>query len=424
MKKKSLFVGLLVVAVMAGYTTPASAWDPVPDAAGCPPTTVWDPVEEAYVPYNWANTIVRTPGIALSEYSDVPWAPAPVVFRNVTQYPYDFCGYFDIIFCSLGPVAAVIPDVGTFAFLVQCLTADLNGPLDLEAELPVTGNGIPDGQYELGIVAAVLNDLGHPLNAAATAGFQEYFVNIKNLIMEALYVYSMKSDDKDVRGILYAAAPYLVSPLAGVLSALAVMGDDTTNEALDAVIGLLSAIGLEPPEGGIGSLGTPVPELGPNGDVDGGGASNMAEYLYYVVQEGYSLEAFLDAVFDPLQEPPVPTVIITGPVPSGKPVGIGTNVTLSATVNNTTAISYQWFKGAALLTDQTGSALQLSNVQVADSGVYKVEVTVNAKATEVISATYTLTVIDIQLPVGGTVGLVMLAGACAMAGVAGLRRRK
>ena len=56
-------------------------------------------------------------------------------------------------------MTSLAAEVADFAFLVQCLNMDINGPLDLEAEIPVTGNGIPDASYELGILAAVLNDL-------------------------------------------------------------------------------------------------------------------------------------------------------------------------------------------------------------------------------------------------------------------------
>ncbi|HRZ83476.1 MAG TPA: hypothetical protein P5069_13550, partial [Candidatus Hydrogenedentes bacterium] len=197
---------------------------------------------------------------------------------------YDFCGILDTVFCSTAPLASLAPEVGDFAFLIQCLNADINGPLDPEADIPVTPNGIPDGQYELGLLARVLNTPANQYHAAALTAFQGNVVAIKALVVEALANANLKADEKDIRGIVNMAAPHLVGALCSVLGGFSVLGDEQTNTALDELLGLLADIGVTPPAGGLVSITTSVPQLGPDGDADGDGASNRKEYNYFKSQ--------------------------------------------------------------------------------------------------------------------------------------------
>lgn len=394
MKKKSLLIGLLVVAMssmaFAQYT-------PVPDLAAC---------TGAVLPF------APMPAFAVLP----PATPTDPVDFTPADGNYAFCEYADTIFCSLSPLTGLAAEVADFAFLVQCLNMDLNGPIDLVAEIPITPNGIPDASYELGILAQVLNDPTEPLHAAALAGFHEYYQNIKNLVVQALTT-------AGYIGLVPMVAPHLIASLTGILAADATMGDPLTNAALDELLGLLAQLGLEPPAGGIASLGTAVPALGPDGDADGDGYTNRQEYNYFVGNLQYPAPDYVAAALDPLQV--LPAVLkITGP--TGR-VPLGADVTISVEVLVGTAVNYQWYKDGALLDGETGSAVSLLNAQVADSGVYRVDVNVDdgaGKAVQLYSASYTLTVSEFSVPVGGAFGLVMLAGACAMAGVAGLRRRK
>ncbi|HOM48858.1 MAG TPA: hypothetical protein PK491_10105, partial [Candidatus Hydrogenedentes bacterium] len=245
---------LLVLAMLAA--SPAfSGWTPVPEMELCPATVDEDG------PVNWpkVNTMSGLPKIHNDEVTKNPWVAKPATFPDVAKEPYDFCGIFDVIYCSLGPAGSMSEDILNFANLVQCMFADINGPVDPDADIPVTPNGVLDS-YELAIIAAILNDVNHPLNAAVTASFQGYFYEIKNLVMEALFLAKLKGD-KDLRGTLFGLAPYLGGSLVSVLAGFAVMGDPVTDSALDALLGLLAQIGLAPPENGIASLGTPVPAL-------------------------------------------------------------------------------------------------------------------------------------------------------------------
>ncbi len=400
MKKTSLLIGLLVVA-MSGM---AIAHEPVPDLESCP-----DTADNYGNPVNW--TFAPLPLFNIYELgSTVNFAPI--------EGQVDFCAYTDIVFCSLIPVGDVEEEVMDFANLVQCLTMDINGPINLEAEIPVTPNGMLDAAYELGILAELYNQG----DAEVIAAYQANFQAVKDLIVDALAVAEMKSD-KDLRGIVQSAAPYLVGALSSVLAGFTTLDDPQTNAALDQLLLLLADIGLTPPEGGIAAITTGLAYLGPDGDADDSGNSNRVEYNYFVNGQEYSPAEYVAAALDDQQEPP--SVLSISADPSGK-IPLGGNVTITVVVNPGmgTGVAYQWSKDGAPLLDETGSALSIVNAQVADSGVYSVVVDVDAKAVEQYTASYTLTVSEFAVPVGGAIGLVMLAGACAMAGVAGLRRRK
>ena len=401
MKKKSVLIGLLVVAMSS---VAFAEHTPVPDLASCPPTS-----DEYGTAIDWK--FVPLPGFSIFVLG------GPVNFAPI-EGQVDFCAYTDIVFCSLIPVGGVVPQVMEFANLVQCLTMDINGPIDLEAELPVTPNGMLDGAYELGILAAKYN----AGDAEVVAAYQDNFVAVKDLIVDALAVAELKSD-KDLRGIVQSAAPYLIGSLSSILAGFATLDDAQTNAALDQLLLLLADIGLTPPDGGIAAITTGLAYLGPEGDADDSGNSNRVEYNYFVNTLEYSPAEYVAAALDPSQEPP--SVLAITANPTGK-IALGGSVTISVAVNPGmgTAVAYQWSKDSTVLTDETGSALSITNAQVADSGVYSVVVDVDAKAVTQHTASYTLVVLEFVIPVGGALGLVVLVGACAMAGVAGLRRRK
>lgn len=406
MKKTSLVIGLLVVA-MSGMAV--AQHTPIPDLESCPPTS------DVYgSPIDWKLAPLPLFNIAV--------LGSPVNFTPI-EGQVDFCAYTDMIFCSLALIGSALPpetaeEILGFAGLVQCLAMDINGPIDLEAEIPVTPNGILDASYELGILAELYNQG----DVEVVTAYQDNFQAVKDLIVDALAVAELKSD-KDLRGIVQAAAPYLIGSLSSILAGFCTMDDVQTNSALDQLLLLLADIGLTPPEGGIASITTGLAYLGPDGDADGSGNSNRVEFNYFVNVMEYSPAEYVAAALDDQQEPP--SVLAISADPSGK-IPLGGNVTITVVVNPGmgTGVAYQWSKDGAPLVDETGSALSIVNAQVIDSGVYSVVVDVDAKAVTQHTASYTLTVSEFAVPVGGAIGLVVLAGACAMAGVAGLRRRK
>ena len=386
---KKMLVGLILAVALVG--APALAQhNPVPDAASCgavPLTPV--PV------FNLADPNYMAPPTS--------W-PAPG--------EYDFCGILDTIFCSLAPLSGAVPEVGEFGYLVQCLNADINGPIDAEAEIPVTANGIPDGQFELGLLARVLNTPSNPYHQAALTAFQGNTIAIKALVVEALVT-------ANYLGLVQLGAPQLVTALSSVLGGFAVLGDDQTNEALNELIALLEDVGLTPPPGGIASICTSVPQLGPEGDADGDGASNRKEYNYYKAQ---GPAATIDAQLDPNQTPPT-LAFITG---GGKyEVGATVNLRVVFVGMDGAGATFQWFKNGAPVADAVGSSLVFAPVTLADAGSYSCELNIPDKATVFLTDPTVLTVLpEGSLPVAGGMGLALLAGACALAGAVGIRRRK
>ena len=362
-----------------------------------------------------------------------PYAPLPTWFLPgpyddaIDTWPtggsYDFCATLDTLYCSLYQLGNLSQDilasVAPFAGLVQCLNADINGPIDPEAEIPVSANGVPDGQYELAVLAAALNDENNQYHGAALAAFQNNFFNIKVLIEEALANVPLKAD---LRGIVPAIAPHLPGALVYVLAGYATLDDPTTNDALDALLGLLSDIGITPPEGGIAAITDGIPQLGPLGDADSDGFTNKTEYDYFVGDQNYTPAQYVNAVFDPAQAPPdiFPRVSITGSsrvrIEEGDTLRLGTSVR-----NVTGTVNYRWFKNNEALTDQTGSSLVIPNVTAADAGSYTVQIDVPEKAIYVSDPV--IVQVFAQLPVAGGLGLALVAGACALAGIAGMRRK-
>jgi len=413
---KQLLVGLVTLAMLL-VAMPAMAAVPHTPVTDCTGLTL---------------PLTPIPAVAMTLYTGTPPNPVGDFFKTQpTSWPaagqYDFCGFLDTIYCFLGPVAGLLPEVGEFANLVQCINADINGPLNLDpaATLPITPNGIPDGQYELGLLAAVLNTPGNQYHTAATNAFKGNFVNIQDLVMQALFVTSLKADEKDVRGLLMAVAPHLVGALAGVLGAYCALGDTNTTTAMDTLLGLLADIGVAPPPGGIGSITTNVPQLGPLGDADGDGFNNRREYNWFKVLHPGDPAAVIAAQLDPAQTPPTdqPEVVVRG---AGR-FEVGSRVELKAVFMNTDGegATFQWFKNGVAIADATASSLLFLNTVQDDAGWYYVVASLPDKATELESAIVFITLVPVgSLPVAGGMGLALLAGACALAGAMGIRRRK
>ncbi len=393
-----------------------------------------------------ANAYSPVPGPDFAGCTDnpMPFTPRPVWTFNMTYetelnnpvtWPapggYDFCAYSDMIYCSLAALADMLEEIADFANLVQCRYMDINGPVNMEADIPVSPNGIPDAQYELGVLAFVLNTPGNAYHEEATAYFKENFMYMRELVLYALYVNSLKSDNKDLRPIVEnVMAPHLVSSLLCVLSGFAVLRDEETNLALDQLLLLLEDIGIAPPPGGIQAVTNGIPALGPLGDADGDGDSNREEYLYFVGEMGYDATQYVGAVFDPNQKLPVYDPLVELSAASGR-YAVGATIALSAEISNyyDEPEYIRWYKDGVLL---EGSALTLEvlNAQVEDSGVYRIEVGImvedggKALVADTIADSMTITVSDVPVPVAGVFGLTLLASACALAGVAGIRRRK
>jgi hypothetical protein len=325
---------------------------------------------------------------------------------------YDFCGMLDGTACSVNAISSMVSlgDMADLIPLLQCINADINGPVDTGAAIPVTGNGIPDGQFELGVVGEALSNSANPYNAEALAAFKTNFKIMKDTIAAALI-------GEGYWG-LTSMIPALTGSLGGVLSGYVMLGDPTTDLAIEQIFILLQGIGVTPPAAG--SL-VQVPELGPLGDADGDGANNRAEYMYY---KANGAAAVIAATFDAAQTPPVQTakVIVLG----GGIKQADTDLELTANALNCTPLTFQWSKDTTPIASASGSSFSIQGLQASDSGSYVCTITIDAKATvEINSAPVVVDVVPVgSVPIAGGLGLALLAGACALGGVGSIRRRK
>ena len=78
--------------------------------------------------------------------------------------------------------------------------------------------------------------------------------------------------------------------------------------------------------------------------------------------------------------------------PVAQTATVGDSVTFTATVTGVPTPTLQWFKGSSPLSGQTSASLTLSNVQLADSGSYKLVATNPSAPSGVASSTASLTV--------------------------------
>ena len=102
------------------------------------------------------------------------------------------------------------------------------------------------------------------------------------------------------------------------------------------------------------------------------------------------------------------TVISTRPSsilqPTNRSVAVGTNVTLTALVNNPTPTLFQWRKNGSDIFGATGMSYTLNNVQMTDAGTYAVSAYNSAG-----SATSTNAVLNVGITPGITVQPVSVA---------------
>ncbi len=215
----------------------------------------------------------------------------------------DFCGALDTCYCSAYALAGLAPEVANFANLVACFQADINGPVNPNAELPVAGNGMVDGQFELGVLAAVLNDPTFNVNGVTyddvVADFSANYAFLNNLIWEALRNASFKGEDKGIDGMIKLLTPYLPCGLAYVLAGYVTLGDRESIEAISILLNLLEDIGMEPPSPE--NLKYTPGIFGPTDDLDGDGYCNRLEYDTYF--DSGNPAAYVNAAIDPETHP-------------------------------------------------------------------------------------------------------------------------
>ncbi len=428
---KTALIGMSMLAVACIVCGPAFAvagvphspitHDDVAHTSGCANFTA---------PASWValGTPYGAPATASVAGSIPIFSLMPTLDNPVTSWPaagsYDFCAAFDSAACALGALSSVSTDVLAYQALFFCST-DINGPAPAPgAPVPVTANGIPDGEYELGLLAAILNDTGNSHNAEVTAAFQANYNYFRVLVNTALSQVPIGGTPTDARGLIVSiAGPYLHTALTMLLAGFATEGDSTTLAALDTLLLQLAAIGITPPPGGVASVTTGFAGLlGPDGDADQDTYSNRAEYNYFKTQ---GAAATIAAELNPNLFPPatVPRVIIMG----AGTAEVGSALELTAAALNCAAADYQWFKDGNPLAPETASSLIIPVLALTDAGSYVCRIHTVAKAPgDVIDSNpVVVNVVPAgSLPIAGGLGLALLAGACALGGVGSIRRRK
>ncbi len=412
---KKALIGISMLAMACLICGPAFAGD-VPHQ---PVTTCPNGASALTTPYGADATATVAGSIPI-------FSLLPNLDNPVTSWPtpgnWDFCAAFDTVACSLGALSSFSTDIIAYQSLFFCST-DINGPINTGGSgLPVTGNGIPDGNFELGLLAAIMNNTQNANCAAITDAYKANFNFFKVQITTALANVPLKGD---LRPLVPSLAPYLANGLTTILAAFATEGDATTVAALDELINQLGAIGLTPPAGGVAGNTTGFPTiLGPSGDADGDTYTNRAEYNYFKSQgSAVTIAAELDPAITP---PPNTAKVLIGGAGTGT-FQEGDNIELTAVVLNCEAADYQWSKNGSPIASASASSLSFTGATIADSGKYACRInTVEKGDKEIIdSNTVTIKVVPFgSLPVATGLGLALLAGACALGGVGSIRRRK
>jgi hypothetical protein len=417
MKKALIGIGMLALAcVVCG---PAFAGDvPHQPVTSCPNGST--PLMTAYGADATATVAGSLAIFALVDYANQTDYDLPVTSWPVAGN-WDFCAAFDTTACSLGALTSFSSDILTYQSLFFCST-DINGPVNTSGSgLPVTANGIPDGDFELGLLAAIMNDTANPNNAAVVNAFKGNFEFFKVLVTTALANVPVKAD---LRGLVPSLAPYLASGLTTILAGYATEGDLDTVAALDALINELGAIGVTPPAGGVAGNTTGYPAiLSPNGDADGDGFTNKQEYnVYKALGAAATIAAQLDGTPAclPLVIPAVVTLGGTGTYEEGATLEL-----IASAPNGMDVVGYEWFKDGIPL-GITTPKLVINILAPTHSGRYSCKIyTTDPCYPVIVSRPIYVTVVPLgTLPLTGGLGLALLAGACALGGVGGIRRRR
>ncbi|MFA7693175.1 MAG: hypothetical protein GX117_13730 [Candidatus Hydrogenedentes bacterium] len=359
--KLKLFVPILAVVFVIVPLQHTFAYDPVPgpNYAGC---------LDRPMPFSKLPVIDLATG---KENTPVKKWPVPG--------EYDFCAYMDTAYCSMEAITSLQPSLLEFVGLLQCLDGDMNGPVNLAEEIPMTPNGIPDGTAELAIVAAILNDPGHALYQETLEKFQHNVNEAKFILIQAyMHMPPLGSfPGGDMRATIRLLVPYLSGSLLSLMGAYGVLGDDDSLNMLDALLETLQSFlaNLPLPEGGVRAILQSVPALNHEGDANNDGFTNRQAYEYFVEHLGYSEYEY--SLFAVSPDYPIDLMQVDG----GGVFVFGSTMELTAVIDGLVAealdpYQYTWYKDGLPIPEATENMLILDNGSEADSGLYEVRVPV------------------------------------------------
>lgn len=277
------------------------------------------------------------------------------------------------------------------------------GPLSQDLPL-INGNGMLDGQYELAILASILNNPSHPLYEQTLAAFQQNFTVMKNMIQYKIW-------SQGYLGLVPSIAPHLIGSMSMLFAGFLVQGDEDTRAAIEE---LLAAVNIRPLPENFWPMTASVPQTNLLGDIDVDGFANRDEYRYYVDDLGYTPQQFIDYVMN------------TSLTIEGKGVYfIGSEILLRAVMKFGTPDSFYWEKDNEAL-GITTDVLSLLNAQISDSGFYEVIAShsIGEKTSSEMQTGIPVMVNDSQVPAAGIITLTGLVFAVTLLGARQLGGRK
>jgi len=210
---------------------------------------------------------------------------------------------------------------------LACAGCDINGPIVDDKPTP---NGMLDGEFELGVVAELVNNpgdyadlvaLGGVDAAAVRAGFLENYWRLFSVQMEQLVFVTLPGLWPFLRNLIMGGDPAndpgpwevggaplqtLFPDVLMVLAGFATMGDTDSMDATMTVAGLLALCDLW--KGEKACLVEDIPtnpavydtfgaHLGPDGDADNDGATNRQEYIAFAFAKDGA--GYVAAALDP-----------------------------------------------------------------------------------------------------------------------------
>ncbi len=407
MKTKSGIITAVAVTMALLCSGMAYAYDPVASQSDCPDGTLTN--------------------------------PTAIIDPTPAEGAVDFCAVLDLVYCSVAPIMNIVNNKGEkeeeepseiqqFVELVRCETVDINGPVDVEAEIPVSPNGILDGQFELALLALVLNDTTFNLNGlthdAAWTAFETTHGNLEDLVWDILGAIN----DGQYEGVVRGLAPHLPSLISYMLSGYVCLGDSSFFETIEGLLQLIDPDDLgdfEIPD--LDDIFEYIPGyFAANDDMDGDGATNMQEYLAFS-NNGSDPAAYLAAVINPAVYPETTVVQngfkLTGPYWVEE--GDRAMLSFPSGLNYTGALTQtQWSKDGSELSGENALTLTFPAVTLEDAGSYQLTIADESKGLFT-SSPFVLNVIpEGGVPVAGGLGLGILASICALGGATVIRRKR
>lgn len=398
-------------------------------------------------------------------------APSFAVQPPPSPSEVNFCtlmdGTYNLLMTKFAWLVELLGENAALLTMIQCPTADLNGGINQD-DMP-TPNGMLDGNYELRIIKELVQNPSKYANLPSgtlpgqirpgvnpTTVINAYNENYQKLYTDGMYTFltvTLPSLWPLLQGMSPQVPPLCTAPdtppgcvdradivtlfrnLLMILAGYATVGDNPSADTVATVASLLALCDVLQP----GSCLVNDIERDPNnyvrlpqflakdGDADGDGHTNYAEYEEFADVKGTG-DAFIAAVLDPS--------IYPGYVPPGTdkvtiyPSGLirveeGGTIDLKVEVKDLVApISYQWTKNGEDISGANTNRLIIRDVTNADAGAYQCVVTDASKGLYASSIVNVVIVPEGTIPVASGIGLAVITALCSAGGVMVLRRRK